>query len=106
MVATSTQTRVCGAQGLTSEAERITPSSQGAFTNVAMVVRFPFLESVSPFTGGPRTDARVFPTLQYIGIDVWAWCKGQSYGMILVNLETHTMIDLLPERTMESVLLL
>ncbi len=41
--------------------------------------------------------------VKVIGIDDWAWRKGQSYGTILVNLETHTIIDLLPERTVESV---
>jgi hypothetical protein len=33
--------------------------------------------------------------VKVIGIDDWAWRKGQSYGTILVNLETHTIIDLL-----------
>lgn len=36
MVATSTQTPTRGAQGVASGAERITPSSQGDFTKVAM----------------------------------------------------------------------
>src|SRR5437764_45411 len=40
MVATSTQTPTRGAQGVASGAERITPSSQGDFTKVAMFVRF------------------------------------------------------------------
>lgn len=38
-----------------------------------------------------------------IGIDDWAWRKGQRYGSLLVNLETHQIIDLLPERSVESV---
>ncbi len=40
IVATSTHTPTCGAQGRVSGAERITPSSQGDFTKVAMYVRF------------------------------------------------------------------
>ena len=42
--------------------------------------------------------------VRVISIDDWAWRKGQSYGSILVNLETHKIIDLLPERTVESVI--
>ena len=42
--------------------------------------------------------------VRVIGIDDWAWRKGQSYGSILVNLETHQILDLLPERTVESVI--
>src|SRR5215469_3771712 len=40
MVATSTHTPTWGAQGVTWGAERITPSSQGDFTKVAMCVCF------------------------------------------------------------------
>ena len=40
---------------------------------------------------------------EVIGIDDWAWRKGQRYGGILVDLESHTIIELLPERTAESV---
>lgn len=37
-----------------------------------------------------------------LGVDDWAQRKGRTYGTILVNLETHTVIDLLPDRTAES----
>jgi len=40
---------------------------------------------------------------QIIGVDEWAWRRGQRYGTILVNLENHHVIDLLPERSAESV---
>lgn len=42
--------------------------------------------------------------VRVIGIDDWAWRKGQRYGSLLVDLETHTIIDLLPERTVGSVI--
>ena len=31
-----------------------------------------------------------------LGIDDWAKRKGQSYGTILVDLENHEVVDLLP----------
>lgn len=37
-----------------------------------------------------------------LGVDDWAKKKGQSYGTILVDLEEHQVIDLLPERSAES----
>jgi transposase len=40
---------------------------------------------------------------QSIGVDEWAWRRGHRYGTILVNLEDHRVLDLLPERSAESV---
>jgi len=40
---------------------------------------------------------------QRIGVDEWAWRRGQRYGTILVNLEDHHVIDLLPERSADLV---
>ena len=41
--------------------------------------------------------------LRVIGIDDWAWRKGQSYGTVLVDLEGRRVADLLPERSAEQV---
>src|SRR5207237_1577416 len=41
--------------------------------------------------------------VQVLGVDEWAWRRGQRYGTILVNLEDHRVLDLLPERSAESV---
>jgi transposase len=40
---------------------------------------------------------------QVLGVDEWAWRRGHRYGTILVNLEDHRGIDLLPERSVESI---
>lgn len=41
--------------------------------------------------------------IRSLGVDDWAWRKGQSYGTILVDLEKHRVVDLLPDRSTESV---
>ena len=38
-----------------------------------------------------------------IGVDDWSWRRGKRFGSILVNLETHKIVDLLVDREAESV---
>jgi transposase len=41
-------------------------------------------------------------TVRVVGVDEWAWRKGQSYGTILVDLEQQAPIDLFEDATAES----
>jgi transposase len=50
-----------------------------------------------------RTPTPAVPPSRMLGIDDWALCRGQSYGTILVDLERHRAIDLLPDRSAESL---
>ena len=48
----------------------------------------------------PTTAAR---QAQVIGVDEWAKRKGRTYGTILVDLERHTVIDVLDDHSTEAV---
>jgi len=71
-------------------------------------------ERLSDKLGMPISDASVLWSLflvplpevgqvRVVGVDDWSWRRGKRFGSILVNLETHKIVDLLADREAESV---
>ncbi len=46
----------------------------------------------------PLTSPRV------LGVDDWAWSKGRTYGSLLVDLEAHRVVDVLPDRSAPTLI--
>ena len=46
-----------------------------------------------------RSPDPLHPAPEVVGVDDWAFRKGQTYGTIIVDLERGTVLDLLPDRT-------
>ena len=44
------------------------------------------------------------PAATVIGLDDFAWRRGHSYGSIVVDLERHTVIDILPDRQRDTAM--
>jgi transposase len=55
------------------------------------------LRRVKQYPKQPATPPRI------VGIDEWAWRKGQRYGTILIDLERHRVVDLLPDQDRQTI---
>lgn len=69
------------------------------------------LESLSMFTSPDtllrlvrQTPEKPVKTPRVLGIDDWAKRKGHTYGTVLVDLETHEVVDLLDSRSADAVI--
>jgi transposase len=71
-------------------------------------------ERLADKLGMPVSDVTVLSSLflvplpeigpvHVVGIDDWSWRRGKRFGTILVNLQTHKIVDLLADREAESV---
>jgi len=50
-----------------------------------------------------KTNVPQNPYVRVLGVDDWAFRKGQNYGTLLVDLERHKAIDLLSDRTQQTL---
>ncbi len=50
-----------------------------------------------------RTPVPTAPALRILGVDGWSVRKGRTYVTMLVDLERHRMVDVLPDREAQSL---
>ena len=50
-----------------------------------------------------KTSLAAHPTPTHLGVDDWAFHRNVSYGTILVDLQDHRVVDLLPDRAASSL---
>ena len=88
---------------LSSVLDRITLALGGS-AGARLAEQLGIVADGSTLLRGLRQRTRPFlsGSPRVVGIDDWAWRKGQRYGTILCDLERGEVIDLLPDRSADS----
>ena len=88
---------------LSAALEQVTLALGGA-AGSRLAEQLGIVASGSTLLRGLRQKAETVVSVspRVVGIDDWAWRKGQRYGTILCDLERGRVIDLLPDRSAES----
>jgi transposase len=90
-----------------AEIVRVVGYAAGGLPGARLLARLAIRTSDDTVLRRVKTPARSAASdpsnsIEVLGVDDWAWRKGQSYGMILVDLEQRCVSDLLPDRSAES----
>jgi transposase len=89
-----------------SEIVRVVGYVVGGLPGERLLIRLGIVTSDDTVLRRVRQDSEWDPAallVRNLGVDDWAWRKGQDYGTVLVNLDLHSVIDLLPVRSAESL---
>jgi transposase len=99
---------------LLEPSSRLTTRLRSAVQEIGLATCGKGGERLCPKLGFAISDATLLWSLQLVsipavgkvrvvGVDEWCWRRGQRYGTILVDLERHRVIDLLPDRRSETL---
>lgn len=90
-----------------AEIVRVVGYAAGGLPGARLLARLSIRTSDDTVLRRVKTPALPVPSdpsdsIEVLGVDDWAWRKGQSYGTILVDLEQRCVSELLPDRSAQS----